>query len=209
MGRVFGALVVALAVMVGTFAPSARAAGAQTADREDTEAQFVERINDLRAAKGLRRLEVDNRLRSVARDWAATMAGAGRISHRPDLAAVAPDPLWVKIGENVGVGGTVDSLHDAFVKSHDHYVNLVDPAWHYIAIGVVFSGDTIYVTENFMQVDESAARPAAAPEASRQKPPVAAPAAPPATERHARTAPVEHMCGPIPCRPAGRLVTRT
>jgi uncharacterized protein YkwD len=199
MVRRFVALVVAVvATLALATMPARPAAATANRDRDVVEREFVGRINALRASKGLRALAVDGRLTDVARDWAARMSRAGRISHRADLAAVAPDPAWVKIGENVGVGGTVRSLHDAFVASHAHYVNLVDDAWHYVGIGVVFEGDTIYVAQNFMQVEEAAASAHTSHAPALAAAPVALPV------EHG----TERMCGGTACLPPPRLVSR-
>jgi hypothetical protein len=119
------------------------------------EQEFIGHINALRASLGLNTLTLADSLTGVARDWSQQMANAGGISHRPNLADVAPSN-WTKLGENVGVGGSVDSLHNAFVNSPGHYRNLVDPGFTQIAVGVVTVGGTIYVTENFMTTSGAA-----------------------------------------------------
>ena len=59
---------------------------------------------------------------------------------------------WQKLGENVGMGGTVETLHLAFVNSPHHYDNLVDPAFTSIGVGVVrSSGGILFVAEEFMK----------------------------------------------------------
>src|SRR4051794_5465934 len=49
------------------------------------EAQFVAKINQLRASKGLSQLAVSGQLTGVARNWTARMVQAGQISHNPNL----------------------------------------------------------------------------------------------------------------------------
>jgi hypothetical protein len=149
-------LLVALVVAVLTLALPVAPAGAQ-ADPAAAEAEFVSRINDLRASKGLGRLTVDPELVRVARAWAEKMAAADEISHNPNLAKeVSAD--WQKLGENVGVGMTVARLHDAFVKSPAHYRNLVDPDFTHIGVAVVVGRDgALFTTHQFMKL-----RPAAA-----------------------------------------------
>jgi len=134
-----------LAVGISTVLP----ATAQ-ADTVSDEATFVAKINALRASKGLGALQVDPVLVTKARLWSAGMAAAGKIWHSTLSDGVTED--WKKLGENVGMGGSVDGLHDAFVASPHHYENLVDPAFGYVGIGVVKSGGTIYVSEVFMQL---------------------------------------------------------
>jgi uncharacterized protein YkwD len=120
------------------------------ADTVSDEAAFVTKINALRAGKGLAPLTVNANLTAKARTWSAGMAAAGKIWHSTLSDGVTED--WRKLGENVGMGGSVDGLHTAFVNSPHHYDNLVDPAFGYVGIGIVMNGNTIYVTEVFMQL---------------------------------------------------------
>ena len=132
---------------------------AAQADPAGDEAAFVAKINQVRAGKGLPALNVHENLVAKARTWAAGMASAGRIWHSTLSDGITAD--WQKLGENVGMGGSVDGLHDAFVASVHHYENLVDPAFSHVGIGIAVSGKTIYVAEMFMQL-----MPAKAPQAS-------------------------------------------
>jgi uncharacterized protein YkwD len=139
-------------------------------DPDAVRSEFVSRINDLRAAQGLSQLSVDPALTMIAQEWSQQMAAAGGISHRPNLADVAPSN-WIRLGENVGVGPSVASLDAAFIASPHHYANLVDPAFQRVGIGIVFVGSTIYVTENFMTVASSGAVVAASAPAARSAAP--------------------------------------
>ena len=123
---------------------------AAQADPVSDEAAFVVKINQLRAGKGLPALQVNDNLVAKARTWAAGMAAAGRIWHSTLSDGITAD--WKKLGENVGMGGSVDGLHDAFVASVHHYENLVDPAFSHVGIGIAVTGKTIYVAEMFMQL---------------------------------------------------------
>jgi hypothetical protein len=147
-------------VTLSLFAGLAEPAAAEGVDTVAAEQEFVGHINFLRASQGLGALSVDPALTQIARDWAGQMAGAGGISHRPNLADVAPSN-WLKVGENVGVGPNVAGLHHAFVQSPGHYKNLVDPDFTTVGIGIVMVGDTMYVTENFMKTSGSAPQLAA------------------------------------------------
>lgn len=120
------------------------------ADTVSDEAVFVSKINDLRAGKGLAPLQVNANLVAKARAWSGGMAAAGRIWHSTLSDGITED--WRKLGENVGMGGSVDGLHTAFVNSPAHYANLVDPSFTHIGIGIVTQGNTIFVTEMFMQL---------------------------------------------------------
>jgi uncharacterized protein YkwD len=121
----------------------------------DDEAGFVSRINALRVSQGLPTLEVHPNLVEKARGWAQTMGAAGKIWHSKLSDGITAD--WQKLGENVGMGGGVESLHNAFVASPKHYENLVDPDFGYVGIGVVYADGTMYVSEMFMKLSAPAA----------------------------------------------------
>ena len=151
------ALVATLASAILVTAPTT--AGASSPDEE---AQFVAKINDLRASKGLPPMTPNPGLAATACTWNDQMIAAGQISHDPNLAneieSVVPD--WSKGGENVGMGGTIDSLFDAFVASPGHYKNLVDP--DFSLIGVCVGRDAsnkLFTTHRFVAVRGAAAPP--------------------------------------------------
>jgi len=151
MFRKLGATIIVALVGLSLLGLDATAASAETApvDTGAAASEFVAHINDLRASQGLVPLEVSSALTSIAADWTQSMASSGVLSHRTNLGQVAPSS-WTHLGENVGYGSEVASLHDAFVASPGHYANLVNPAFRYIGVAVVMSGSTMWVTENFM-----------------------------------------------------------
>lgn len=144
---------------------------------EAEEQAFVAKINQLRTGLGLAPLAVDPELTAQARIWADTMRDAGHIFHTSTLeAGISAD--WQKLGENVGVGGTVDDLFDAFVASPKHYENLVDPVYRYVGVGVVWDGARMYTTHRFMSLlpaAPAATAPKAAPTTAPRTTTTAAP----------------------------------
>lgn len=138
------------------------------------EQAFVDKINQLRASLGLATLAIDVELTTQARVWSQTMKDAGSIFHTTKLdAGISAD--WEKLGENVGVGGTVDALFDAFVASPKHYENLVDPSYRFIGIGVVWDGTRMFTAHRFMALMPPA------PPVDASPAPVRTPDAPPDT----------------------------
>ena len=181
-----GRRTVAFAVVVSAvLALAIPSAGANA----DIEAGFVSRINGLRSSKGLAPLTVHAELTSIGRAWAGRMAAAGTISHNPDFPSQVT-ANWTKLGENVGMGGQLDSLFQAFVNSPAHYKNLVDPAFTHVGVGVVVANGTIFTSHQFMTLPGAPPAPAAAP-ARAAVPEVAPPAPAPAarTTTAARPAP--------------------
>jgi hypothetical protein len=82
------------------------------------------------------------------------------------------------LGENVGMGGDVAGLHDALMNSPHHRENILDPAFNQVGIGVIVSGGTVFVTEDFLH-SKSAGTARPTPVAH---PTVSKPAAPRATK---------------------------
>ncbi len=145
------------------------------------EADFVSRINNLRASQGLPPMTPDAGLAATSCTWNDHMIAAGGISHDPNLAAAVASvfPDWRKGGENVGLGGTVSSLFDAFVASPGHYKNLVDPDFSRVGVCVGRDGNgKLFTTHRFAAV--GAAAPAPPPPPPPPPPTTAAPAPPPA-----------------------------
>jgi hypothetical protein len=173
--------------------------GQAQADSATDAAGFVTRINALRSSQGLATLTVNANLTAKAQAWAQTMADKGDIWH-----SNLPDGVtenWKRLGENVGMGGSVDALHDAFVKSPHHYENLIDPGFRYVGVGVVNANGTMFVSEVFMELASQPAPTASAPAAgtpsSRQ--PAVRPAPRPAS--HPAAAPVPAAPAAAPAAP--------
>ena len=173
---------VALTV-VGSLVTVSAPAGA--ASDPGAEGDFIARTNALRSSKGLAPLNVNGTLTAKARAWAEHMAAVGGISHS-NLPDGAPSE-WQRLGENVGRGPSVASIHDALVASPEHYKNLTDPGFQSIGVGVVNTNGTFYVSEVFMESASQPAPSASAPRAATPSPgpqpvhpaPAAAPAPPP------------------------------
>ena len=172
-------LVLALAVGIGVGMPAAHA------DSNVDEGQFVAAINVVRVRNGLAPLATDGQLINVARAWSAQMAGAGALSHNPNLGSQISN--WRTAGENVGTGQTVTSIEAAFEASPHHYANMVDPSYNYVGVGIVEVSGTIWVTEDYKQSKSvvptvAVPKPAPPPAPPRQTPtratrPATAPAA--------------------------------
>ncbi|HUP69769.1 MAG TPA: CAP domain-containing protein [Acidimicrobiales bacterium] len=154
MKKFWGPVVAMCVVLSGATA----LAGPAAADTGSDEMAFVQKLNELRASRGLPALGTKGELFDLARAWSGRMAAAGGISHNPDLAAQAPSN-WARLGENVGIGGNVQALHDAFVASPLHFKNMIDPDFDWVGVGVV-SGPpgVIFVTVTFMRTHPAPAQ---------------------------------------------------
>jgi hypothetical protein len=109
------------------------------------EAEFFELLNAARIDAGVGPLEPMDELVSGARLHAHDMLRAGFIFHSSDLSSVLADG-WNKLGENVGVGYSAATLHDAFMNSPSHRDNVLDPSYDRVGIGTAELGGVIYVS---------------------------------------------------------------
>ena len=201
-------LLLSVTVTMTVFTALAPSAGASAASDAS---QFVALTNQVRAQKGLPALTVHTGLISVAQGWSNHMAAAGTISHNPNLAAQAPSN-WAKLGENVGMGGSVSSVQQAFINSPHHYTNIVNPDFREVGVAVTWSGSTLFVTLDFMQTFQDASgapapapapKPVAAPKPAPKPAPVAAkPATAPVAKTAAPTSPAPAVAAATAAAPA-------
>jgi hypothetical protein len=97
------------------------------------EGTLLSRINSSRSASGLSPLETYWDLTDDARAHSARMMDRGSIYHNPSLASVTG--VWEKLGENVGAGIDLNTLHDAFMGSSGHRANILGD-YNYVGVGV-------------------------------------------------------------------------
>jgi hypothetical protein len=136
------------ATLVGPVRPAGAAA-----DPAATEHQFLVLLNKQRASAGLPPLVLDAALTGVARRWSAQLAG-GSLAHNPALRQAVETSVtraWARIGENVGVGADVGSLHRSFWSSPTHRDNVLG-RYNRVGIGVAWGSDgLIRVTFDFVE----------------------------------------------------------
>lgn len=142
MLRSFRRVSVVLAVML----PFAVLTGTEAS--AGSESEFVSRTNGARSSYGVRAYGVRSDLASVARRQAARMAARHSIYHNPNLGSEVSN--WSSVGENVGMGPSVSSIHSAFMNSSSHRSNILSTTFTEVGIGTATGSDgTIYVSEVF------------------------------------------------------------
>ncbi len=162
--------------------------GALASADAGAEADFASRANGARAGRGLDGLSANSELTSVARRWSQRMANDNRLSHNSNLSnEVSQD--WERLGENVGVGATVEDVHNAFMNSASHRANILDSGFTHLGVGVVTDASgSIWVTQVFMKLrggggsaPPDTSPPAPSPTTSTSRPRVATTSPPAAT----------------------------
>jgi hypothetical protein len=116
---------------------------------DDAERSFVEKINQERERRGLRRVKIDPELSKVAQVHSDEMLSKHHLHHTPEETLKRRVTRWQILGENVGVGQSVDSLHRAFMESQEHRDIVLYPDFRYVGTGVSYGRDRMWVTVVF------------------------------------------------------------
>jgi len=178
-----GAFTIAFALVPGLHALASTATDAATSRAL---------VNSARSAAGLAGLSDDPRLDAIAQAQAQRMADRDAIYHNPNLKsdADAAGVDWQWIGENVGVGPDVQSIHDGFMASPGHHENIVYPDYNVIGTGAAVGKDgSLFIAQVFAGLQPSS--PASTtPAVSAAPAPVAAAPAAPVVRTAPRPAPV-------------------
>jgi len=131
--------------------PAPTPPSAPAIDPNEAATQFFDLTNAARANGGVPALDWRADVASMAVSHSVEMAQAGSIWHgsfvsEGNLKALNASSL----GENVGMGGDVASIQDAFMNSPHHLENIMDPGFNQVGVGVIVSGNTVYVTLDFL-----------------------------------------------------------
>lgn len=113
------------------------------------EQRFAAKINRARAAHGVKAIKLDPELSRVARKHTKEMVNANRLHHTSLSALGRRVTNWVTLGENVGLGSTVRSLHKAFMDSPSHRDNVLFSSYNHVGVGTKQVGDRLWVTVVF------------------------------------------------------------
>lgn len=121
-----------------------------------SESGFLAKINAERSAAGLGALQMDGGLQAWARQHTQIMIDGGcpdgqNICHSTSAQLqAAAGTGWSMIGENVGRGGDVNTLHATFMGSPPHKANILKAEYNYVGIGTGQGDGRLYVTVVFM-----------------------------------------------------------
>lgn len=139
--------------------PDAPPAGEETATASlnQQERQLLELVNGERALRGLLPLQPDAQLTYLARLKSQDMADLNYFAHESPGYGSSGDMLrsaGIAFGlaaENIGVGGSIKVIFNAFMNSSGHRNKIVDPRYTRTGIGVVYKpGRGYLVTQLFL-----------------------------------------------------------
>jgi len=140
-----------LSVVAVTLAVVGFGAGCESTEAERNE--VISRVNRTRVDNGLPELTANVTLSIKADAWARKLRDECGLSHSR-LSDGAPKE-WNFLGENVGYGGTIDQVHEAYLDSPGHRANIVDPKFTTMGAAAVW-GDCngqrrVFTVQVFMQ----------------------------------------------------------
>ncbi len=153
----------------------------QTADTAAEQTLFV-LANQSRQKVGVPTLTLDSGLSQAARIHARAMLDAQQLSHQFDGELPLPQRLAATTslhleqeGENVALDSDAERGHEHLMLSPPHRANLLNPAFNAVGIGVLHSGERLYIVEDFghalpsYSIDEVKEQIAAAVNQSRRQ----------------------------------------
>jgi uncharacterized protein YkwD len=151
--KALAALIAIAALAAGAFAavgPIGSPGGPPTMDAATITIAFEWAINVERGERGMPALYIDQVESSQALTWSTLMAFTDTLAEDPHAPAAiaAYDPSWQQESENVGVGGTPQSIEAAFMASAPHRANILG-AYTHVGVGVVVADGRIWITERF------------------------------------------------------------
>ena len=124
----------------------------------DSEAEqiLLQLANQARAETGAPRLTLDAGLSHAARVHAEAMLAARQLSHQfegepslPQRLATATRIQLDQEGENVALDFDAEQGHRHLMLSPPHRANLLNPAYNVVGLGVIRSGDRLYIVQDF------------------------------------------------------------
>lgn len=110
---------------------------------------FTRAMNAARSKRGLGRMRLDPELSKAARVHTRRMITDDLLHHTPSATLRRRVTNWVVLGENVGVGGTVSSLHAAFMASPPHRENILHGPFRHVGVGTSIAAGQLWVTVIF------------------------------------------------------------
>ena len=122
----------------------------------EAEQQLLQLANQARAQAGAPPLTMDSGLSQAARVHAQAMLEARQLSHQFDGEPSLPKRLAATTslqldqeGENVAFDYSAEHGHEHLMLSPPHRANLLNPAYNVVGLGVVRSGDRLYIVQDF------------------------------------------------------------
>jgi uncharacterized protein YkwD len=140
-------------IMLSSVSPVAPASAGRASWRcwryKADEKAFATKMNTARSSNGRSKMSLDKQLSRVARRHAWVMAQDNDLFHSNMDKLARRVTRWRTLGENVGMGYGVSSLHQAFMASPGHRANILAGDYGHVGVGTVKKHGTLFVTVVF------------------------------------------------------------
>ena len=136
-------IVVASLLAVSIVVTSSPVAAGSCWDYKAKERRMARKINNARTSRGLGKLRLDRHLSRVARVHTKAMTDTRQLFHTANLGSKVT--RWTRLGENVGYGAGVKSLHRAFMRSSGHRANILG-RFRYVGVATRKAGGRLWTT---------------------------------------------------------------
>jgi uncharacterized protein YkwD len=120
------------------------------------ELMLLDLANQARAQAGAPPLTLDSGMRQAARAHAEKMFVSHELSHQFDGEPSLPQRLAATTrtqldqeGENVAFDSGAEQGHQHLMLSPPHRANLLNPAYNVVGLGIVRSGNLLYIVQDF------------------------------------------------------------
>ena len=120
-----------------------------TACQSSEQVRVAQLVNQTRAQSGRSYLRDNLQLDQKAQAWAEYLAGQNTLQHSNLPSGITYQ--WRSLAENVGYGGSIEQVHEAYLDSPGHRANILDPRWNYMGTGVAWRGNRVFTVQVFMQ----------------------------------------------------------
>ena len=120
-----------------------------TACQSSEQARVAELVNQTRAQYGRSALRDNLQLDQKAQAWAEHLARYNTLAHSNLPSGITYQ--WRSLAENVGYGGSVAAIEDAYMASAGHRANILSTKWNGVGVGYARNGNRVYTVQVFIK----------------------------------------------------------
>ncbi len=148
-------IIVFLLAMSFITVTAADAVPTESCTTKSNENSLMRKINQARDNNDRQSLAKDLSLTRVGRHYSGKMIAGGYFEHSTDPPSPHPNSFHLTTnfsawGENLGRGGSVNSIFQEMMNSSEHRENILASRWDYVGAGIKKnSNDVLYVTVLF------------------------------------------------------------
>jgi uncharacterized protein YkwD len=143
--KIFSILIASMVLAALIPATSASSASCWSYSAKDR--SFAKKINNSRERRDRGRLKLDPELSRVAMKQTKSMIEQNELYHTRNLGSRVT--RWTMLGENVGYGYTVTSLHKMFMDSSGHKKNILKSQYRFVGVAAKQAHGWLWVTVVF------------------------------------------------------------